>query len=275
MGRKQEPGISYYPVQTNHIYNNKIRLLYNEFGADGYWIWSCLLSRIYEDKGYYLDIEDEDELELFATDVCRKQVPLVKEVINGCVRRGLYDRSVFDSFKVLTNDRIQLNYIEATSERRRKGTEITIIDEFLVIDVEDTWKNVVVTRINLILPRKKAILPRNNPHSKVKESKVKESKVLEGAAAPVKKSFKEFTQQDFIDELANFKDKYPKDMLNAFYKYWKEKSANGKMRFQLEKTWEIDLRLDKWKRNNESRFQSIAQNEEASATKLASRFKRI
>lgn len=65
-----------------------------------------------------------------------------------------------------------------------------------------------------------------------------------------KKTYKEFSQQDFINELEKFKSDYPKELLNNFYKYWKETSPGGKMRFQLEKTWETDLRLENWQRNN-------------------------
>ena len=98
MARKVESGINYYPVQVNHTQNSKIRLLFNEFGADGYWVWKCLLDRIYEDKGYYMDLKNRDELELFATDVCRKKVFAVEEIIAGCVRRGLFDKTVADLF---------------------------------------------------------------------------------------------------------------------------------------------------------------------------------
>lgn len=69
-----------------------------------------------------------------------------------------------------------------------------------------------------------------------------------------KKTYKEFSQQDFIDELEPFKNKFDKDILNNFYKYWKEKSPGGKMRFQLEKTWETELRLENWVRNNQNKI---------------------
>jgi hypothetical protein len=73
-----------------------------------------------------------------------------------------------------------------------------------------------------------------------------------GAVAPApKKSFKLLTDQEFVEELRAFKDVYPYEILNGFYKYWKEKNSKGKMRFQLEKTWELDLRLEKWSDNQE------------------------
>lgn len=192
MARKAEPGISYYPVKVNHTQNSKIRLLFNEFGADGYWIWKCLLDRIYEDKGYYMDVKNSEELELFATDVCKKKVAVVEEVITGCVRRGLFDKTVFDMFGIITNDRIQSNYLEATSERRRKGTVIELKGEFLVIKEDENWKNINVTRKKEINPRKNKDDPRQNPQSKEEYSKEKESKKTAGAEDCFKNPFSNF-----------------------------------------------------------------------------------
>jgi len=39
-------------------------------------------------------------------------------------------------------------------------------------------------------------------------------------------------------------------MLRQFFIYWSETNANGKMRFQLEKTWSIKGRLVRWQMNN-------------------------
>lgn len=48
------------------------------------------------------------------------------------------------------------------------------------------------------------------------------------------------------------KDKsYPKNMLIDFGAYWSELTHGGsKMRFELEKTWEIKARLQRWHNNN-------------------------
>jgi hypothetical protein len=163
MGRKQEPGIIYYQVLVNHTQNSKIKLLFNEFGADGYWIWKCLLDKIYEDKGYYIDVSDKDELDLFAADFCKKELHEVEAVIKCCVRRGLFDQNVYKEYQVLTSDRIQETYIEATSERRRKGTIIDVREEYLVIEINPEWNNLIVTRKKAIVPRKNGVNPVNNP----------------------------------------------------------------------------------------------------------------
>lgn len=60
-------------------------------------------------------------------------------------------------------------------------------------------------------------------------------------------SFKTFTKEDFKNSIANNAEEFSKEMLNKFYQYWTEPSPSGKMRFQLEKTWETSRRLNNWK----------------------------
>jgi hypothetical protein len=50
----------------------------------------------------------------------------------------------------------------------------------------------------------------------------------------------------FKSEVFEFSEKYPEAMLDKFVSYWTEKSKNGKMRFEFEKTFEIPRRLVTW-----------------------------
>jgi hypothetical protein len=185
MGRTAEPGLSYYRMNCGHTLNKKVRLLFNEFGSDGYWIWQCILDEAYKHNGYFFNCNDKDELSLFATDVCKKQVTLVDEVITGCLRRGLFDKAVFELFGVLTSVMMQEIYLEATRERRKKGTIISLHEDFLLIKIAATEGNIsIVPGKKEILPGKKTIDPGNNPKSKVKERKGKESSSAAPATQP-------------------------------------------------------------------------------------------
>jgi hypothetical protein len=42
-----------------------------------------------------------------------------------------------------------------------------------------------------------------------------------------------------------------------FADYWTEKSASGKMRFQMQKTWETKKRLRYWSSREKSRSSSV------------------
>lgn len=66
-----------------------------------------------------------------------------------------------------------------------------------------------------------------------------------GAIAPAK-NYKNQSELEFINEMRNFENLYSRDTLNAFYQYWGEKDAKGKMKYQTQKTWELEKRLARW-----------------------------
>jgi len=57
-------------------------------------------------------------------------------------------------------------------------------------------------------------------------------------------------QIEFYEELKIHTEKYGKDMIRKFYDYWSERTTDGqKMRKEMERTWETEKRLAKWKSN--------------------------
>jgi hypothetical protein len=60
--------------------------------------------------------------------------------------------------------------------------------------------------------------------------------------------------KDIIDiekQIEPYRNEYSSNMITDFILYWNESNSSGKKRWQLEKTWDIKLRLLKWKRNQE------------------------
>lgn len=54
-------------------------------------------------------------------------------------------------------------------------------------------------------------------------------------------------KESFYNSLVPFVGKYPKEMIRAFFDYWSElNKSGGKMRFEMQKTWEVTLRLATW-----------------------------
>jgi len=68
--------------------------------------------------------------------------------------------------------------------------------------------------------------------------------IIKSAKAP---SYKYYTNQDLINKIKPLIDKFGKDTCNAFYSYWSEPLANGKMRLTNEKAWDTHRRLAAWK----------------------------
>lgn len=57
-------------------------------------------------------------------------------------------------------------------------------------------------------------------------------------------------RKDFINSLSPYLQKYGSKMLNDFYRYW-AKDDGSKMKFENQKSWILDMRLAKWKSNQD------------------------
>jgi len=64
-------------------------------------------------------------------------------------------------------------------------------------------------------------------------------------------NFKKLTLEDFRNEISKHKTSVNlnQEDLKSFYDYWRELTPSGKMKFQIEKSWQTDLRLKNWERN--------------------------
>lgn len=75
----------------------------------------------------------------------------------------------------------------------------------------------------------------------------------------------------FAEELKGFKEQYPTEMLNEFYRYWTELTpSKTKFRKELEKTWETSKRLCTWANNQKPKkgdFLQPAQKKRAETVK--------
>ena len=70
----------------------------------------------------------------------------------------------------------------------------------------------------------------------------------------------------FFRNLQQHEDEFGKQTLNEFFDYWSEPNKlETKMRFELEKTWSIKMRLKRWKKINYGKSNS---NKEVKPTRI-------
>lgn len=82
--------------------------------------------------------------------------------------------------------------------------------------------------------------PKPNPQNKKESTKKKDA----AHAAALMDGRKE----DFYNSLIPFVTQYGKEMVRAFFDYWSEPNkSRTKMRFELERTWDLPKRLGLWK----------------------------
>jgi len=68
----------------------------------------------------------------------------------------------------------------------------------------------------------------------------------------VEKTFKQLTNEEFVSQCQTLSDGIlDEEDAIAFCRYWVEPNTKGKMKFQLQKTWDIKLRMHTWKANGE------------------------
>ena len=95
--------------------------------------------------------------------------------------------------------------------------------------------------INNPLKAKKADSDNDNDNDSVSDNG---NDIIKSAKAI---NYTKFTNEDLIEQIKPFIDKYGKDFCNKFYSYWSEPLPNGKMRMTGQKAWNINRRLVNWK----------------------------
>jgi hypothetical protein len=61
-------------------------------------------------------------------------------------------------------------------------------------------------------------------------------------------------KQEFASDLTSFVEKYGKAIIREFYDYWTEHGdKDKKMRFEKEKSFNLELRLERWNKNVQER----------------------
>ena len=173
MARPRKEGLDYFPLDVDIDQDDKVALVEAQHGITGFAVVIKLLMRIYKD-GYFYEWGEKEQL-LFAR-LVNVDINSVNEIINDCLRWGLFDKKTFDEHQVLTSKGVQKRYLEATA--RRNNT--TIINEYTLLSSQEV-NDYINGHRKIVIVNKNGdtveVLENSNTQSKVKESKVKESKV--------------------------------------------------------------------------------------------------
>lgn len=166
-------GIDYFPLDVT--LDSKMELIEAEFGLTGFGVIVHLLQEIYGKAGYYIEWTNEVAL-LFARKVGLGG-SVVSEIVEASIRRGMFDRKLYDEYQVLTSKGIQKRYFEAVSRRKQLEVDFNI----LLVDCTLFLKSVDIKRVNVNILSENADI---SEQSKVEESKVKQSKVEDNPPYP-------------------------------------------------------------------------------------------
>lgn len=170
MARPVKEGLDYFPLDVDMDQDDKIALIEAQHGLVGFGIVVKLLMKIYK-HSYYYEWTEKEQL-LFSKRV-NVDINSINAVINDGLKWGLFNKNIYETYKILTSKGIQKRYLEAIGRRQK----VKLIKEYLLLDSNDinAYKNLIIVDIN---PTLTVVNDNINTQSKVKkrESKVKESK---------------------------------------------------------------------------------------------------
>ncbi len=131
--RRFKDGVDYWNIDTDIFENKKVRLIRGEFGVKGVYIYLLILNEIYRTSGYYKRWDNDDCLLMSdSSGVAGECSPrLIAEVVQGLVRRSLFDRGVLDRFGVLTSAEVQRRFLRIVGNSR---DNIPIAQEYFLLD---------------------------------------------------------------------------------------------------------------------------------------------
>lgn len=171
MARPVKEGLDYFPLYVDIFEDEKIEAISGEFGIKGEIIVVKLLCAIYK-KGYFILWSD-----LMIAQMLKRLPGISKDLLNNVVERlvlwEFFDKDLFHSAGILTSEKIQENFFEATKRRKSPKPTLYVLDKFLENDnsIESDVNGVNVD----INSQAKGVNVDINTQSKVKESKVKDS----------------------------------------------------------------------------------------------------
>ena len=166
MARPTKRGLDYFPLDVDMDNDDKIALIEAKYGLTGFAIIIKMLMKIY-DNSYFYEWTEKEQL-LFSKRV-NVDINLLNDVINDCLKWGLFNEKVYKSAQILTSRAIQERYLEAVSRRKR----VEIPRNHILIDSEriNVYKNLIIVDIN---EQSEELMYEKSTQSKVKKSKEEE-----------------------------------------------------------------------------------------------------
>lgn len=220
----------------------KIQAMLSEHGATGYGLFwritemlhSEALHKIPKKKYFYMAIAKQLDAD----------VQHVEAFVKSCI--NLYelfdeDEEYFWSNRVIRNIEYKDSMSQKRSDAGKKSAELK--------QQRSTSVQQVLTSVQ------------QNSTYNIKEDNIKGNKTIKDNSLLSEK------RTAFTDQLQKFlNNPYSKELLNDFYKYWIEPNKSGtKLRFELERTWDLKTRLQRWS-NNTKEFKKIEKEQQYKVT---------
>ncbi len=180
MARPAKQGLDYFALDVTM--NDEVEIIEATHGLEGFAILIKLFQKIYS-EGYFYEWGDKEQI-LFSKRVSVDRNK-VASIVNDCINWGIFSKTMFEKYNILTSKRIQNHYLASVYKR----SNIEIIKDYMLIKSDITDRSNVTyigvsdvnnldTTIDTDIGNKDTSIVSDvqSTQSKVKESKVNKIK---------------------------------------------------------------------------------------------------
>lgn len=242
----------YFPHDANARNDEKILAVRMKYGMEGYGIYFALVEKLLESTDYIL-LKDYNTIAF----ELRVGAEKIKSIVEDF---GLFQFTECGKLFYSESLKSRMIPLEEVRDKRsiagKKGAE-------------KRWKE-KQKMANAINNDSKSIANAIKKNSRVEdsivldkeilsiESKKKTEEQIKKANAAKAATLKR--KEEFYESLVPYVPRYGKEMIRAFFNFWSEPNrTQTKMKFELQKTWDLALRLGTWN-NREPIYGKAAKN---------------
>ncbi len=138
MARPQKQGLDYFALDVNM--GDEVELIEAEHGMVGFAVLIKMFQKIYK-EGYFYEWNEKNQL-LFSNRSCVDKNKIIN-IIDDCIKWGIFNSGLYDKYKILTSRRIQEHYVAAVYKR----VNVEMVEDYLLIDVYDR-SNITLVRVS-------------------------------------------------------------------------------------------------------------------------------
>lgn len=226
MARPERNNVDYFPFLCKE--GKAMYYIEKTYGNDGYASWVRILRQLAVTNYHFLNLSDKVEL-MYLSSKCNISSETLISIINDLCDLDEFDKELWANNSIVFSQK----FIDTIQDAYKKRNNKCITYEGL---------RTLLSSLGILKPNK--LLPKVplNTQSKVKYTK--EEKTKEDIVARKLK---------FSSTLKPFLDTYGKNLLNDFYLYWTEENkSKTKFRQELERTWNLERRLQTWAKNDKN-----------------------
>lgn len=215
----KEKNKEYFPHDQDASEDPKMMMLVSQLGLEGYGIYWILIEYLRKQPGYIAPLMILDSLAR-RFGCSREKFEVVLTKYNDLFDTPLFVINPGTFYSPSLNDRM------AKLDGKRQMMKMNALKR---------WEKGAIA-MQMQCDGNAIAMQSRVEKSRVKKSKVENSRVEE-------------RKERFALAVKEFSSVYPESMLNAFVSYWTEKNKSGtKMKFEMQNTFEINLRLSTWAR---------------------------